>query len=82
MGALLVRGSTPQGKFHLQVTASADPLGNSDDLLYAMIPDMDLVDAMLANQTADDRGVLARRVTASGRSGQRASRTRRGGGST
>jgi hypothetical protein len=24
-GALLVRGSTPQGQFHIQVTASADP---------------------------------------------------------
>ena len=52
-GALLVRGSTPQGKFHLQVTASADPLGNSDDLLFAMIPDIDLLDATLANQTAN-----------------------------
>jgi choline dehydrogenase-like flavoprotein len=51
-GALLVRGSTAQGKFHLQVTASADPQGNSDDLLFAMIPDIDLLDATLANQTA------------------------------
>jgi choline dehydrogenase-like flavoprotein len=49
-GALLVRGSTPQGKFHLQVTASADPGGNSDDLLYTMIPDIDQLDATLANQ--------------------------------
>lgn len=52
-GALLVRGSTPQGKFHIQVTASADPSGNSDNLLYAMIPDIDLLDATLANQTAN-----------------------------
>lgn len=29
-GALLVRRSTPQGKFHVQVTASADVGGNSD----------------------------------------------------
>jgi choline dehydrogenase-like flavoprotein len=49
-GALLVRGSTPQGKFHIQVTASADPGGNSDDLLYTMIPDIDQLDATLANQ--------------------------------
>lgn len=51
-GALLVRGSTPQGKFHIQVTASADPAGNSDALLYTMIPDIDLLDATLANQQA------------------------------
>jgi choline dehydrogenase-like flavoprotein len=51
-GALLVRGSTPQGKFHIQVTASADPGGNSDALLYTMIPDIDQLDAMLANQQA------------------------------
>ena len=51
-GALLVRGSTPQGKFHLQVTASADPGGNSDALLYTMIPDIDQLDATLANQQA------------------------------
>jgi hypothetical protein len=48
--ALLVRGSTPQGKFHIQVTASADPGGNSDALLYTMIPDIDLLDQTLANQ--------------------------------
>ena len=52
VAALLVRGSTPQGRFHIQVTASADPFGNSDNLLFAMIPDIDLLDAILANQTA------------------------------
>jgi len=51
-GALLVRGSTPQGKFHIQVTASADPGGNSDVLLFTMIPDIDQLDATLANQQA------------------------------
>jgi choline dehydrogenase-like flavoprotein len=51
-GALLVRGSTPQGNFHIQVTASADPGGNSDALLYTMIPDIDQLDATLANQQA------------------------------
>jgi choline dehydrogenase-like flavoprotein len=51
-GALLVRGSTPQGKFHVQVTASADPTGNSDALLYTMIPDIDQLDLTLANQQA------------------------------
>jgi hypothetical protein len=62
-GALLVRGSTPQGKFHLQVTASADPLGNSDDLLFAMIPDIDLLDATLANQTSDSISIGFRGVS-------------------
>lgn len=51
-GALLVRGATPQGKFQIQVTASADMGGNSDALLYAMIPDVDQLDALLANQQA------------------------------
>jgi choline dehydrogenase-like flavoprotein len=52
VGALLVRGSTPQGQFHIQVTASADPFGNSDNLLFTMIPDIDLLNTTLANQTA------------------------------
>lgn len=51
-GALLVRGTTPQGKFQIQVTASADMGGNSDALLYAMIPDIDQMDALLASQQA------------------------------
>lgn len=62
-GALLVRGSTPQGKFHIQVTASADPAGNSDNLLFAMIPDIDLLDATLANQTADSISIGFRGVS-------------------
>ena len=62
-GALLVRGSTAQGHFHLQVTASADPLGNSDDLLYTMIPDIDLLDATLANQTANSISIGFRGVS-------------------
>ena len=63
VGALLVRGSTPQGKFHLQVTASADPFGNSDNLLFTMIPDIDLLDATLANQTADSISIGFRGVS-------------------
>lgn len=61
--ALIVRGSTPQGKFHMQVTASADPAGNSDDLLFAMIPDIDLLDATLANQTAGSISIGFRGVS-------------------
>ncbi|HTA90748.1 MAG TPA: GMC oxidoreductase [Polyangiaceae bacterium] len=49
-GAVLVRGATAQGKFQIQVTASADEQGNSDALLYTMIPDIDQLDALLANQ--------------------------------
>jgi choline dehydrogenase-like flavoprotein len=51
-GALLVRGSTPQGKFQIQLTASADPTGNSDALLFSMIPDIDLLEDILASQQA------------------------------
>jgi GMC oxidoreductase len=47
--AALVRGSTAQGRFHLQVTASANQNGDSDALLFRMIPDLDLLDSLLAN---------------------------------
>jgi hypothetical protein len=50
--ALLVRGVTPQGRFHLQVTASTHHAG-SDEMLFRMIPDMDLLSAQLANQNPD-----------------------------
>jgi hypothetical protein len=62
-GALLVRGSTPQGKFHIQVTASADPGGNSDNLLFTMIPDIDLLDTVLANQTSNTISIGFRGVS-------------------
>jgi choline dehydrogenase-like flavoprotein len=51
-GALLVRGSTAQGRFHIQVTASADPGLNSDALLFTMIPDVDQLRGILASQAA------------------------------
>jgi choline dehydrogenase-like flavoprotein len=51
--ALLIRGSTGLGKFQIQVTASADPSGNSDRLLFTMIPDIELLDSILKNQHAD-----------------------------
>lgn len=55
VAATLVRGSTSQGKFHLQVTASADTGmdPNPDRLLYSMIPDIDLVDELLAMEVSD-----------------------------
>jgi choline dehydrogenase-like flavoprotein len=51
--ALLVRGSTPQGRFHLQVTAAAVTGANSEADMWRMIPDLDLLDQTLASQTAD-----------------------------
>jgi choline dehydrogenase-like flavoprotein len=50
--ALLVRGAAPTGRFHLQLTASTGR-GGSDDLLFRMIPDLDLLDGHLANTDPD-----------------------------
>lgn len=46
--AHLVRGVAPTGRFHLQVTASTSR-GGSDELLYRMVPDLDLLERHLAN---------------------------------
>jgi choline dehydrogenase-like flavoprotein len=61
-GALLVRGHSPNGVFHIQVTASADRGGNPDDLLFAMIPDTDQAEAMLAEQDSDTVALAFRGV--------------------
>jgi hypothetical protein len=50
--AALVRGVTADGRFHIQVTGSANP-GNSDGLLFQMIPDFEVLDAHLANDDPD-----------------------------
>lgn len=50
--ALLVRGLAPSGRFHIQVTASANPQG-SDELLFRMIPDLDFLNAQLINDDPD-----------------------------
>lgn len=47
--AVLVRGVTGHGRFHLQVTASTHAAG-SDELLFRMIPDIETLGAQLANQ--------------------------------
>jgi choline dehydrogenase-like flavoprotein len=52
-GALYVRGSTGDGKFAIQVTASADVGLNSDLLLYSMIPDIDQLAITLRNQGSE-----------------------------
>lgn len=46
--ALLVRGSTPRGRYHLQVTAAAVMGTNPEDVMWAMVPDIDLLHRMLA----------------------------------
>jgi GMC oxidoreductase len=48
--ALLVRGKTKDGHFHLQVTAADDPGQNSDELLFRMIPDRDQLEKILNAQ--------------------------------
>jgi hypothetical protein len=49
----LVRGSTAQARFHLQFTASASPSGFSEEVMFRMIPDLDLLDNILASQKTD-----------------------------
>jgi choline dehydrogenase-like flavoprotein len=51
--ALLVRGETSDGHFHLQITAADDREGDSDSLLFCMIPDIDLLKEILDAQNAD-----------------------------
>jgi GMC oxidoreductase len=50
--ALLVRGAAPTGRFHLQLTASTSRAG-SDELLFRMVPDLDLLEQQLANTDPD-----------------------------
>ena len=51
--ALLVRGETSDGHFHLQVTAADDREGDSDSLLFRMVPDIDLLKKILDAQDAE-----------------------------
>jgi choline dehydrogenase-like flavoprotein len=51
--ALLVRGSTSNGRFHLQVTAAAVLGSDSEAAMFRMIPDIELLDKTLASQDAD-----------------------------
>jgi GMC oxidoreductase len=50
--AALVRGATSDGHFHLQITAADDREGDSDSLLFRMIPDTDLLEKILDAQEA------------------------------
>ncbi|HLB88034.1 MAG TPA: family 16 glycoside hydrolase [Terriglobales bacterium] len=47
--ALLVRGSTPKGRYHLQVTAAAIVGAEPEATMWRMIPDIDLIDLMLTS---------------------------------
>lgn len=51
--ALLVRGENGDGHFHLQITAADDREGDSDEFLFRMIPDIDLLQQILDAQDAD-----------------------------
>jgi choline dehydrogenase-like flavoprotein len=51
--ALLARGETQDGHFHLQITAADDRAGDADKLLFRMIPDVDLLREILDAQDAD-----------------------------
>src|SRR6266852_3710991 len=48
--AMLVRGSTPQGRYHLQVTAAAIDSPDSEGTMWRVVPDLDLLDQLLASQ--------------------------------
>jgi hypothetical protein len=51
--ALLVRGSTPNGRYHLQVTAAAVQGANSEATMWRMVPDIDLQDQIVKGQKED-----------------------------
>src|SRR5260370_27251072 len=51
--AMLVRGSTPQGRYHLQVTAAAVNSPDAESTMWRMIPDLDLLDQLLASEDFD-----------------------------
>lgn len=51
--ALLVRGKTSDGHFHLQLSAADDRTGDADKLLFRMVPDIDLLREILDAQDAD-----------------------------
>src|SRR5207245_7606273 len=48
--AILVRGSTLQGRYHLQVTAAAIDSANAEGTMWRVVPDLDLLDQLLASQ--------------------------------
>lgn len=51
--ALFVRGSTPEGRFHIQVTGAAVKGANSEAAMFRMIPDIELLNETLSSQSED-----------------------------
>src|SRR3989442_4053234 len=51
--ALLVRGSTPQRRYHLQFTAAAVTGADSESTMFRMVPNIELLDKMMAFENAD-----------------------------
>jgi 3-keto-disaccharide hydrolase/GMC oxidoreductase len=51
--AMLVRGSTPQGRYHLQVTAAAVDSPDAESTMWRMVPDLDLLNQLLASEDFD-----------------------------
>jgi choline dehydrogenase-like flavoprotein len=60
--ALLVRGVTPDGRFHLQVTAAANQASESDQLLFRMVPDIEELGQILSNQDGSKVAITLRAV--------------------
>src|SRR5262249_9609556 len=51
--ALLVRGTALGRRFHLQVTAAAVKGPNPEQNLFNMVPDVDVISSITANQSPD-----------------------------
>jgi hypothetical protein len=60
--ALLVRGSTPQGRYHFQITAVAADTPNSEATMWRMVPDLDLLDQLTASQQFDKITITFRAI--------------------
>ena len=60
--AMIVRGSTPQGRYHLQVTAAAVGGSDSEAAMWRMVPDLDLLHALENSQQADKITITLRGI--------------------
>lgn len=60
--AMLVRGSTAQGRYHLQVTAAAVQVPNSEATMWRMVPDLDLLHQLQNSQQSDKITITLRGI--------------------
>ena len=60
--AMIVRGSTAQGRYHLQVTAAAVGGADSEATMWRMVPDLDLLHALENSQQADKITITLRGI--------------------